>query len=236
MKRIAMLLFGFILVAGQAGIASAQSSDQTSGTATGGQAEVRSNATATPNPALEAVREKAKKFAAKERQTVEKQIATMAKEVEAEATSKGDGGVTVAGRIAAEFGMSADAIVAERNQFGRGWGELMIAHTLAANAKTTLTVADVFQLRSEGMGWGQIAHGLDLKMGDVVAAVKAESKVATGRAKADGKPAMIRGVNAGVGAGAQAGAKIGHGKDGVTPASVGVGVGAKVGKEQGGGK
>ena len=83
----------------------------------------------------------------------------------------------------------------------------------------------IFQLRDDGLGWGQIAYGLNLKMSEVTAAVKSEGNVAMGMAKADGKPAMIHSgthiaatQNAGVHAG---------------PASVGtassVGVGLKVG-------
>jgi hypothetical protein len=200
-----------------------------------GKANAGAAATPRPNPALDAARTKAKKAPAKEREEVEKKISASVNEVEAEASAKGD--ATVAGRIAAEFGMTTDAIVAERSQYGRGWGELMIAHTLAANGTSGLTVADILELRAEGMGWGQIAHGMDLKLGEVASAVRAEAKVATGLAKADGKPAMIRGVKAGAAAGAQTSAKAGRGKEAGAPASVGVGVGAGTTIEKGhGGK
>jgi hypothetical protein len=188
-------------------------------------------AKAKPNPVLDAVRAKARQTSPKELESVNKEISANQNEVEAEATAKGD--ATVAGRIAAEFGMTSDALVAERAQFGRGWGELMIAHTLAANSKTGLTVADVLQLRTDGLGWGQIAHGMDFKLGDVTSAVKAEAKVATGLTKADGKVAMIHGVKAGAGVGAEASVKGGRVKDAGTPASVGVGVGAGTKLEKG---
>jgi hypothetical protein len=102
----------------------------------------------------------------------------------------------------------------------------MIAHTLMANSRTAVTVEQLFLLQREGFGWGQIAHGLNLRLGEVVAAVKSEGNVAAGRAKADGRPAMIHSgthVNAGTKAGVRAG-----------PATAGaassVGAGVKVGK------
>lgn len=251
MKRFMMLCSSFILSVALAGVVSAQSSDQGAGAATNGQGSVQTSpapsvppvpapaaeastspsANAKPNPALDAARQKAMKASGKELDDVAKKVQELENGVETEATTKGD--ATVAGRIAGEFGMTADALTAERSQFGRGWGELMIAHTLAANSKTNLTVADLFQMRTEGMGWGQIAHGMDLKMGDLVAAVKAESRVATGLAKPDGKPAVIHSMHAGAGAGVQAGTKVPHGKGGVS-ASVGAGVSGSATKDKAG--
>jgi hypothetical protein len=109
--------------------------------------------------------------------------------VEKEATAKGDN--VVAGRLANDFGMTADALTAEKAQYKTGWGDLMIAHSLEANAKTTVTLDQLFQMRTDGMGWGQIANGLDLRLGEVISAVSSEGRVATGRAKADGKVATI---------------------------------------------
>ena len=108
--------------------------------------------------------------------------------MEEEAASKGD--QTVASRLGAEFGMTADALIAEKGTYQTGWGELMIAHTLLTSAKTTgVTLDNLFEMRRNGLGWGQIGHGLDLRLGGVVSAVNAESRVAIGAAKADGRPA-----------------------------------------------
>src|SRR5262245_40450918 len=141
------------------------------------------------NPAMDLIREKGSKAAAKERTDLDKKLDVIEKQVETEAQSKGD--AAVAGRIATEFGLTADAFTAEKAQYSRGYGELVVAHTLFANAKTDATVADLFALRSQGLGWGQIAAGLDLKLGEVVAAVRSEGRVATGLDKGDGKAATI---------------------------------------------
>ena len=102
-------------------------------------------------------------------------------------------GVTrVASFLATEFGMSEEAIVTQKNDLRVSWGNLTIAHTFAASDKGGMTVAQVLQLHDRGMGWGQVAAGLRFKLDDAVRAVSAESRVARGRAKADGKAAPIR--------------------------------------------
>jgi hypothetical protein len=82
-------------------------------------------------------------------------------------------------------------------------------------------------MKHDGMGWGQIAAGLDLNLGSVVSAVKAEGRVASGVGRPDGKIAPMRGLGARVGvAGGNAGlhAGVGHGAAGAAGAGVGVGV------------
>src|SRR5438105_10389319 len=114
-------------------------------------------------PAMDRVKERGMKASAKERADVEKKLDDLEKQIETEAIK---GEPVVAGRIAADFGVTADALTAEKSQYGRGWGELTVAHTLIANAKTDATLSDLFALRTQGMGWGAIAAGLDLKLGE----------------------------------------------------------------------
>lgn len=103
-------------------------------------------------------------------------------------------GVTrVASFLAAEFGLSEEAITTQKEDLRASWGNLTIAHTFAASDKGGMTVAQVLQLHDRGMGWGQVAAGLRFKLDDAVRAVSAESRVARGRAKADGKTAPIGG-------------------------------------------
>ena len=163
---------------------------------------------------------------AKERTKFEADVDVVAKQVEADATAGGD--VKVAERLGSEFGMTPDALIAERNELGTSWGQLMIAHTLLSNASAEMTARQVFDLRTEGMGWGQIAHGMGLKLGPAVSAVKAEARVARGLEKADGKVSAIQGP--GSRAGAQAAAKA------ATKASIkasAAGTQAKVGADAG---
>ncbi|HEY2924068.1 MAG TPA: hypothetical protein VGJ98_03810 [Candidatus Eisenbacteria bacterium] len=187
-------------------------------------AGMKADADAKAKAILNTIRERAKNASTKARAKVEKELAEISSQIDAEANGKGD--IIVAGRIAPEFGMTGEAMIAEQSKFDTGLGELMIAHTLMANSRTAVTVEQLFLLQREGFGWGQIAHGLNLRLGEVVAAVKSEGNVAAGRAKADGRPAMIHSgthVNAGTKAGVRAG-----------PATAGaassVGAGVKVGK------
>jgi len=73
---------------------------------------------------------------------------------------------------------------------------LMIAHSLAANG-TDVTIDQLFGMRTtDHLGWGQIANGMGLKLGNVVSAVKSEGKVATGQSTGDGKVATMHGSGA----------------------------------------
>jgi hypothetical protein len=106
--------------------------------------------------------------------------------------AKGDGAVSV--RMVAEFRISPEAILSERTRLSAGWGELLVAHTLLANTKSGITIDHLFDMRDEGMGWGQIAHGLGLKQNEVVTAVRAEGRVIRGKSKPGGSPSPIASV------------------------------------------
>jgi len=142
------------------------------------------------NVPLNGIRDRAKKASAKAYAAVQKDLAAISRRVDAEVSEHGD--AVVAARIAPEFGMTAEAMIAEQSTADAELGELMIAHTLMANSKVAVTVEQLFVLQREGLGWGQIAHGLNLKLGEVTAAVRSEGNVAAGLAKADGKTAAIR--------------------------------------------
>jgi hypothetical protein len=145
---------------------------------------------APPSAAYLAARERGKAVTAKETANVDKQLTTVSKQVDDLAAKAGD--ATVAGRLASDFGVSSDALLAEKAKYNTGWGDLMIAHTLASNTLTGVTLDEVMAMRTtDAMGWGAIASGLDLKLGKVVSGVKSEAKVATGASRADGKPAKI---------------------------------------------
>ena len=143
-----------------------------------------------PSAAYLAARERGKGVTAKETATIDKDLTTVAKGVDDKAAKDGD--ATVAGRLASDFGVSSDALMAEKTKYNVGWGDLMIAHTLGSNTLTGVTVDEILIMRTtDAMGWGGIASGLDLKLGNVVSGVKSEAKVATGASRADGKPAKI---------------------------------------------
>lgn len=136
-----------------------------------------------------AIRERAAKMSAKEREAVETKLQANEKDVDVEAVTNGD--ATVADRFAAEFGVTSEALLAERTQNNVGWGEVMIAHTLLANAPAGTTIDQLYALHADGMGWGQIAYGMGLRVGSFEGAVKTESMIARGTMKPDGKPPKI---------------------------------------------
>jgi len=169
------------------------------------------------SPGVAPIVAKAKKAPPQEAEATDKKIRESVKTVEKEAAT---GEPMVASRLAAEFGVPAQSLITEKTTYQSGWGELMIAHTIFANANNAVTLDQLFEMRRNGLGWGQIGHGLDLKMAEVASAVKAESRVATGLSKADGKPAKISSATA------KAETKVGAGaatKDGGVATDVGLG-------------
>ena len=169
---------------------------------------------------LEAIKVKGAQTSATARSKAETKLDAAAKKADADAGAQGE--AKVASRLAAEFGMTAEELTVERQTLGCSWGELMIAHSLRAMSTTEVSVAELFQLRQDGTGWGQIAAGLGLKLGEAVSAVRAEGQVAAGLAKPDGKVAATHQA-ARAGAATRAGARVGAGT-----AQVGAGVGVKI--------
>jgi hypothetical protein len=222
-------LLGGVLILATAGIALAQGAVDANGqSSTQAQLKATTSAEAGANAdaSLKPIRERAMKTPAKSRAAVDKRLSEISAQISGEANEKGD--VLVAGRIAPEFGLTAEALAAEKTKLDAGLGELVIAHTLAANSKTAVTAEQLFTLHREGLGWGQIAYGLNLRLNEVATAVASEGSVAAGRAKADGKPAMIHtGTRVAAGATTNTGVRAGQTSVG-TSSSLGVGV--KTGK------
>lgn len=125
----------------------------------------------------------------RERVSADRELAGMARDIDRASV----GETRVATFLGAEFGMSAPEILAERRDLGASWGNLTIAHTLAASDRQGMTPAQVLQLHVRGMGWGEVAAGLRFRLDDAIRAVHDESRVARGLARADGRAASIGG-------------------------------------------
>jgi hypothetical protein len=171
------------------------------------------------------IRAKGARVSAKARSRAEATMSATAKKVDAEA-AKGES--RLAARLAAEFDATTQGMLDEKASLGASWGELMIAHTLAANSKQDVTAAQLLMIQHDGMGWGQISAGLGLNLGQTVSAVRSEGRVAMGSIKADGKVAAIHGEGARVGLGTTTGLTVG--------ATRGVGAGVNAGVNVGVGK
>ncbi len=164
------------------------------------------------------------KASAGARAKTEAKLETSAKRVDDEAAKDED---QVATRLAAEFKTTAQAMIDERADLDASWGELMISHAISANVKTAVTVEELLRMRTDHLGWGEIAAGLGLNLGEVASAASAETRVAAGLAKADGQVAVIHGEGARAGIGADAG--VGAGLEaGHAKAGAGVGLGVRI--------
>ena len=138
---------------------------------------------ATPDPAaakvqaeLQKIRDRGKQVDPAVKEKTEKMLKESATEVDA-ATAKKDK-VEVAGRLAAEYGGIPELYIGEKERLKTGWGDLSIAHSILQNAKTVVTIDQLYDLRQEGLGWGQIAHGLDLNVGEFVKTASAKNRSA----------------------------------------------------------
>ncbi len=102
----------------------------------------------------------------------------------------------VAGRVAEELNtschcsaFSATSVSTQHAQTGWGWGEVLVADSLAlAISKKTGTsfnaaLAQVASARQQGTGWGAIAKAHDLKVGPVVSDVQKSAKAVETSAK-----------------------------------------------------
>lgn len=176
--------------------------------------------------AREAIEKRAAKVPVKAQAKAETQLQATAGKVDASAAAQGN--TVVAGRLAAEFGMTTAALLAEKEALGASWGQLMIAHALVANATANVTVEQLIAMHEDGLGWGRIAAGLGFDLGSAVRSVNAEARVAQGLARADGRVSAMRGegARAGLRAGATAGLGAQQGRAGI---GAGAGVGIKIG-------
>jgi hypothetical protein len=175
----------------------------------------------------EAIEKKAAKTSAQARANAERRFASACGKVDQSARETSD--ATMSNRLSAELNVTAGALMKEKTDAQASWGEMTIAHSLAANAKAPVTAGELCAWHHDGMGWADMTAGLGLSLGSAVSSIDMESKVARGMAKADGKVAAIYGDGSrGAGAGLDVGANthLGHNTAG---AGAGAGLGVKIG-------
>jgi hypothetical protein len=172
-----------------------------------------------------AVEQQAAKVSPNAMVKAETKLETLAHRVDANAATQGN--AAVAGRLAARFDMTVEELLAEQAALDASWGQLMIAHALAAKAFPVVTAAELIAMHEDGMGWGKIAAGLGIKLGSAVSAVRSQANAAQG-ARADGRVSAARGegARAGMRGSMAAGLGVGHGRAGV---GMGPGMGLKLG-------
>jgi hypothetical protein len=163
--------------------------------------------------------------AGKRRLGLERRLAERVRRIEAAAEAVGE--AKMIERMAAEFGVRPELLHVERSD--ASWGDLVIAHTLHANARGSRSASALLELHAQGESWSSIAAKLGLESREVATALAAEEKVATGERRADARVAVIHG------SGSHAGLSL-AGATGM-PAmtgTAGAGVGAVVGAVGGG--
>src|SRR2546422_3579360 len=125
-------------------------------------ATMNAQASADPDAALQMIRERAHKASSKGRAMVEKQLKKVSADVDAHAEAKGK--AEAAGRVASEFGMTGDALVAETDQFKAGVRGVIIAPTLIGESENPGPPRPNFSPSAGGEGWGPNAPGVEFTL------------------------------------------------------------------------
>jgi hypothetical protein len=127
---------------------------------------------------LRSIRQRAGSMPVDARIDMDKRIAATIERVNARAAAQTSS--AVAARAAAEFSVTSEVILEEKGTHGWSWGEVLVAHTLLANATHGLTAQDLASLREDGFGWASIAYGLQFRMEDFEDAIKEQGRVTMG--------------------------------------------------------
>ncbi len=121
------------------------------------------------------------------------------------ASSTPEGNQKLVTSLAKEFKVQESTIIMLREQKKLGFGEIVIVLGLAQEAakrdKISIDVATnrIMARRDGGGGWGEIAHDLDLKLGNVVSDMKKADKLVVAIQK-PGQTEPTKGEKPGVGA------------------------------------
>jgi hypothetical protein len=139
---------------------------------------------------LEFIKDEGLRVPEKDRDHAESKLAMTSRNVDRSARRIGD--ANMAARLAEEFHATAKTLLDEKDSLNATWGEIVVGHTLAANARSAVTVNQILGLERQGMGWGTIAAGMGFGLRATVDAARRESRIAMGKSKPDGRIAAIR--------------------------------------------
>ncbi len=133
---------------------------------------------------LSGIRERAGAMPIDTRRDIDKRIEAMVKRVNGDVLVTGQ--TKVAAKLASEFGLTSDALLELKGDYGFSWGELVVAHTLLVDSDVKVDLLDLESFRLDGLSWGAIAYGLRFHMEDLEEKIKAEGRIATGLSKTNG--------------------------------------------------
>jgi hypothetical protein len=101
---------------------------------------------------------------------IDRKLEREVQRLEAEAGRRGD--AALADRLASELEVSSDLLLEQRAAFDADWGDLLIAYTIAEQSRGTVTIGQVFEMRSDGMTWFQIARSLRIPPGRLMRLIR----------------------------------------------------------------
>lgn len=178
------LFAGAVLAGGSEAPQKETDAQSAAASAKSGATPADAKAAATKNPKLAGILERGAKVPAEKRERTAAAIRSV--EVQINEKAEADGAKSLANRLAAEFDVTPESVQEVREETGASWGNLTIAYTLAGTTGGPATPAELLALQGNGTGWGQIAAGLGMPLGQALKAVQDESRVAMGLEKADG--------------------------------------------------
>jgi len=104
---------------------------------------------------------------------VDRQIDLRLQTLDDQASRLGDAAISE--RLSQDFNVSVDVLNQQRTQFNADWGDLLAAYTLQSRASTTITIEEIFALRSSGTSWTQIARSLRVPPGQFLRGIRTET-------------------------------------------------------------
>ena len=115
---------------------------------------------------------------------IESRLNTRLDAFEVEAARIGD--QAMAERLSAQFRVSAATLLSQKTQ-GATWGDLLIAYTVAARTRSSVTVNQILTMRASGRTWADIATSLNLPGGRLLSGIGTETRdIFSARASAAG--------------------------------------------------
>jgi hypothetical protein len=105
---------------------------------------------------------------------INRQIDTQLRTLDDQMTRLDD--TQIADRLAQDFGVTADVLTQQRTQFNADWGDIVLAYTIMDRSKTTVTIDEIFALRSSGESWTQVAREFRVSPGRLLGGIRAEAR------------------------------------------------------------
>ncbi|MGE5178233.1 MAG: hypothetical protein ACM3PF_03975 [Bacteroidota bacterium] len=106
---------------------------------------------------------------------VDRQIDTRIQSFD-DATSRLGDPTMVETRLAQDLGVTTDVLTQQETQYNATLGDLLVAYTIQSDARTSVTLDEIFTMRSSGETWTQIARAFRIPPGTLLRGIRTETQ------------------------------------------------------------